>query len=270
MMRVLGEVAGKKPIIIPVPVLSPGLSSYWLSLTTAVPANVARALIGGVKFDIPATDFRLRALVPQRLLTFRESVVAALEMERQNAVAARWTEGAFIFRNYSSDNAFYAKKASGSASCSASVAALWDQVTAIGGKNRYYYMNVLWTLREFMDWIVRGPGLNRGRRHPTELRLGDAVDSWRVVAIDPPHRLTLLFGMKGPGAGVMEFELAMTVEGQARIAVSAFWHPAGALGLLYWYAMAPAHLFIFKGMARAIARRAEQAEAGRKAFRADQ
>jgi hypothetical protein len=115
---------------------------------------------------------------------------------------------------------------------------------------------------------VRGPGLSHGRRHPSELRLGDAVDSWRVVAIDPPHRLTLLFGMKAPGAGVMEFELAVTGEGQACITVSAFWHPAGVWGLLYWYVMAPAHLFIFKGMARAIARRAEQAEAGGEAFRA--
>jgi hypothetical protein len=96
----------------------------------------------------------------------------------------------------------------------------------------------------------------------SELRLGDAVDSWRVVAIDPPRRLTLLFGMKGPGAGVMEFQIAPHGEGRTLVTVSAFWHPAGVWGLLYWYAMAPAHLFIFRGMARAIARRAEQAEAG--------
>jgi uncharacterized protein YbjT (DUF2867 family) len=261
MMRVLGEVIGRKPLIIPVPVLSPGVSSYWLSLTTAVPANFARALIGGLKHDIPATDFRLRELVPQRLLTFREAVVAALEIERRSAVVARWTEGAFVFRNYRSDYAFYAKKASGSASSGAPVSAAWAQVTAIGGKNRYYFANFLWTVREFVDWVLRGPGLNRGRRHPSELRLGDAVDSWRVVAIDPPRRLTLLFGMKGPGAGVMEFEIAPQGEGRTLVTVSAFWHPAGVWGLLYWYAMAPAHLFIFRGMARAIARRAEQAEA---------
>ena len=261
MMRQFGEVVGKKPIIIPVPVLSPGLSSYWLSLTTTVPANVARALIGGLKHDIPATDFRLQELIPQQLLTFKEAVAAALETERRNAVAARWTEGALMFRNYRPDYAFYAKRASGTALSTASVPAVWEQVTAIGGKNRYYYMNALWTLRELLDWLVRGPGLNRGRRHPTDLRLGDTIDSWRVVAIEPPHRLTLLFGMKAPGAGVMEFEIAPEADGRTRITVTAYWHPAGVWGLLYWYALAPAHLFIFKGLTRAIATRAEQAEA---------
>ncbi len=261
MMRQFGEVVGKKPIIIPVPVLSPGLSSYWLSLTTAVPANVAHALIGGLKHDIPATDFRLRELIPQQLLTFKEAVAAALEIERRNAVAARWTEGALMFRNYRPDYAFYAKKASGTALSTASVQAFWEQVTAIGGKNRYYYMNGLWTLREFLDWLVRGPGLNRGRRHPTELRLGDAVDSWRVIAIEPPRRLTLLFGMKAPGAGVLEFEISPEADGRTRITVTAYWHPAGVWGLLYWYALAPSHRFIFKGLTRAIATRAEQTEA---------
>ena len=113
MMRQLAEVLGKRPRIIPVPVLSPGLSSYWLGLVTAVPASVARALIGGLKHDLPARDEALRALVPQRLLGFRESVLVALQAERDHTVAARWTEGAMMFRNYRQDNAYYAKRACG-------------------------------------------------------------------------------------------------------------------------------------------------------------
>ncbi|MCK7515882.1 MAG: DUF2867 domain-containing protein [Desulfobacterales bacterium] len=90
---------------------------------------------------------------------------------------------------------------------SASPKAIWEQITAIGGNNRYYYLNCLWTLREFLDWLLGGPGLNRGRRHPTELRLGDTIDSWKVIGLEPQQRLTLLFGMKAPGSGVLEFEV---------------------------------------------------------------
>ena len=115
MMRQLAEMLGRRPRIMPVPVLSPGLSSYWLGLVTAVPASVARALIGGLKHDLPARDEVLRRLVPQRLLGFREAVQVALQAERDHTVAARWTEGAMMFRNYRQDNAYYAKRAAGSA-----------------------------------------------------------------------------------------------------------------------------------------------------------
>jgi uncharacterized protein YbjT (DUF2867 family) len=263
MMRQFGEVVGKRPRIFPVPVLTPRLSSYWLSLVTTVPANIARALIGGLKHDIPASDFRLRQLIPQPLLSFREAVKAALEAERGNAVAARWTEGALLFRNYRPDYAFYAKQASGTALSSASPKAIWEQITAIGGNNRYYYLNGLWTLRELLDWLLGGPGLNRGRRHPTELRLGDTIDSWKVIGLEPLQRLTLLFGMKAPGSGVLEFEVTPEPTGLTRITATAYWHPAGVWGLLYWYALAPAHRFIFKGLTRAIATRAKRTEKGK-------
>ncbi|NJN47987.1 MAG: SDR family oxidoreductase [Candidatus Competibacteraceae bacterium] len=261
MMRQFGEIVGKRCLVIPVPVLSPGLSSYWLSLVTTVPYNIARALIGGLKHDIPADDRPLRALIPQQLLNFRESINAALETERRNAVAARWTEGALMFRDYRSDYAFYAKKAGGSAVTSASAQAVWDQVAAIGGKNRYYYLNPLWTLRELLDWLAGGPGLNHSRRHPTAVRLGDIIDSWRVVGLEPERRLTLQFGMKAPGAGVLEFEIDPEEDGRTRVTATAYWHPAGVWGLLYWYSLEPFHLIIFKGLTRAIAERAEQAEA---------
>jgi uncharacterized protein YbjT (DUF2867 family) len=257
LMRQFGEMVGKRPIIIPVPVLSPELSAWWLHLVTAVPTNIARALIAGLKHDISADTRALQTLIPQHLLTFREAVEAVFDAERRNAVAARWTEGALMFRDYNPRYAFYAKRVSGSAIAKAPVQAVWHQVASIGGENRYYYLNFLWTIRECIDWLLGGSGLQHKRRHPTELRVGDMVDSWRVIGVEPERRLTLFFGMKAPGAGVLEFELEAEPDGRTRVTATAYWHPAGVWGLLYWYAHLPAHAVIFNGLTRAIAERAE-------------
>ncbi len=258
MMRELGRLAGRRPAIIPVPLLTPRLSSYWLHLVTAVPTNIARALIEGLRHDFTADSNELRRLVPQRLLTFRESLEAAFAAERKHAVASRWTEGSFAIRDYRMDYSYYAKRASGSAVTTTSPAHVWAVLTSIGGENRYFFLDSLWTLREAMDWAVGGPGLNRGRRDASELRVGDTVDSWRVIGIEPRRRLTLAFGMKAPGAGVLEFTLTSESEVRTRLTATAYWHPAGVSGLLYWYALAPAHVVIFDGMTRAIVRRAER------------
>ena len=258
MMRTLAEVAGRRPpLIVPVAVLSPKLSSYWLKFVTAVPTPVARALIEGLKHDFTADTEPLQQLVPQRLLNFRDSVAAAFAAERQGDVEARWVEGAFAMRKGRIDYAFYAKRASGSQVTHASPAALWQVVSSIGGDNRYYYLNSLWTAREVIDWLAGGRGLNRGRRDPQELRLGDQVDSWEVIGLERERRLTLAFGMRAPGAGVLEFEILPLDDRRARVTATAYWHPAGALGLIYWYSLEPAHRVIFDGMTREIARRAE-------------
>lgn len=260
MMKLVAELAGKRqPLIIPVPVLSPGLSSYWLGLVTAVPPDIAKALIGGLKHDFTADDEPLRALVPQRLLSVREAIAAAFTAEQSHRTRARWTEGAFDLRGFRHDVAFYAKKASGKAVAEASAAAVWKQVTGIGGRNRYYYMNVLWAVREFMDWCVGGSGLSRGRRDPDDLRLGDVLDYWTVIGLEPERHLTLHFGMKAPGSGILEFDLQPLDNGRTEVEVTAYWHPRGVWGLLYWYTLVPAHLFLFRGWTKAIARRAELA-----------
>jgi uncharacterized protein YbjT (DUF2867 family)/uncharacterized protein YndB with AHSA1/START domain len=267
MMRALAKAAGRRtPWIIPVPILSPRLSSYWLKFVTAVPTNIARALIEGLKHDFTADTNALRELVPQRLLGFRESIDAAFAAEREGQVAARWVEGAYRMRQQRIDYAYYAKRASGSAVARADPEAVWRVVTAIGGDNRYYYLNGLWTARETLDWLVGGRGLQRGRRDPQDLRVGDKVDSWEVIGIEPGHRLTLAFGMRAPGAGVLEFVVEpLEDHGNAprtRVTATAYWHPAGFLGLAYWFSLEPAHKVIFDGLTREIARRA-QAEAGR-------
>jgi uncharacterized protein YbjT (DUF2867 family) len=263
MMGVLADTAGRrKPLIVPVAVLSPKLSSYWLKFVTAVPTSIAQALIGGLRHDFAADSEELRQLVPQRLLDFRESVEAAFEAERTSNVEARWVEGAFSVRKQRIDYAYYAKRASGSAVSRASPAALWQIVSAIGGDNRYYFLNSLWSLRETMDWMVGGRGLQRGRRDPKDVRVGDKVDSWEVIGVETEKRLTLSFGMRAPGAGVLEFEIDALPGGRSRITATAYWHPAGFLGLAYWYSLEPMHRVIFDGMTREISKRAEALPAG--------
>jgi uncharacterized protein YbjT (DUF2867 family) len=257
MMRAIARLMGRRaPWIVPVPVLTPELSAYWLKFVTAVPANIARALIGGLKHDFTANDEPIRRLIPQPLLGFEDAVRAALEAEKLHAVAARWTEGAFMFRSYRPDYAYYAKRVSGVAETTAGAAQVWKVVAAIGGGNRYYAHDFLWSLREAADWILGGHGMNRGRRDPDSVRVGDVVDSWRVIGVERERRLTLFFGMKAPGSGVLEFAIE-DLGDRRRITATAYWHPAGVWGLLYWYAMAPGHLFIFNAMTGAIARRAE-------------
>lgn len=261
MMIILAEEAGKRrPVIIPVPVLSPKLSSYWLKFITSVPASIAQALIGGLKHDFSASNETLSELIPQRLLGFRESVRAAFTAEQQSQIESRWVEGAFAMRQHRIDYSFYAKQASGSAVTSASPASLWKVVSAIGGNNRYYYLNGLWTIREMMDWLAGGPGLHRGRRDPQHLRVGDRVDSWEVIGMDPERRLSLSFGMRAPGAGVLEFDIKPISQKETSITATAYWHPAGFLGLAYWFSLEPAHKIIFRGLTQEICRRAEALE----------
>lgn len=258
LMRQYGDQVGRRFRLLSLPVLTPRLSSYWLRFVTAVPTSIARALIDGLEHDVIADDAEIRKLIPLDLLDFKRSVQAALDAERNNAVAAHWVEGSIVCRNFHPEYAFYAKKAGDEAETTASAAAVWRQVTAFGGKQGYYYADFLWFLRRLLDWVVGGPSFRRRRRDPDDLRVGDVVDSWRAIAVEPGQRLTLLMEMKGPGAGVLEFVIR-DLGDRRTVSATAYWHPAGPPGLIYWYLLLPAHLFLFKGLTRAIARRAEQA-----------
>lgn len=255
-MRQYAALIGKHPRIIPVGVLTPRLSSYWLRLVTSVPTNIARALIDGLSQDVIANDDRLVRLVPQTLLGFREAATEALEADRQHAVPARWVEASVACREFRPEYAFYAKQTGDSAISSASADALWRVICRVGSNGDFFYAGWLWWLRRTLDWIVGGPSFRRKRRHPDELRVGDAVDAWRVIAIEPNKRLTLLMEMKAPGAGVLEFSITHS-DGARRVAVNAYFHPAGVWGILYWYALLPFHAFIFRGITRVVAERAE-------------
>lgn len=258
MMRSLAAQAEKRrPWIIPVPVLTPRLSSYWLALVTAVPYPVARALIGGLKHSFTADDAALRKLVPQPLIGVDDAIARTLHQERAKRSISRWTEGVFALRGFRHDHAYYSKHATGRAVTDASPADLWAIITDIGGPQRYHYMNWLWLLREIIDWLVGGSGLSRGRRQGRELRVGDVIDYWTVLAVEKERLLTLHFDMRAPGSGALEFEILPAPDKRHELRITAHWHPRGVWGLMYWYAMLPAHLFLFGGWSRRLVRLAE-------------
>jgi uncharacterized protein YbjT (DUF2867 family) len=255
-MRRLCTMLERSTVIIPVPVLTPRLSSYWLRFVTAVPVNIARALIDGLKHDVLADDRRLRELVPIRLKDVEQAIGAALLADREHTLSAHWVEGSIQCRNFEPRYAFYAKRASGATVSAASPDRLWRVICSFGANQDFFSLNFLWHLRGAADWFIGGPSFRRRRRHPEELRVGDVVDAWRVIALQPRRKLTLLLEMKLPGAGVLEFEL-IPHGADTQVRATAYFHPAGVWGLLYWYPLVPFHLWIFKGMTREIARRAE-------------
>ena len=252
-MRRYGALVGKRPIIIPVPVLTPRLSSYWLRLVTSVPTNVARALIDGLSQDVVADDDRLAKLIPQQLLGFDAAAAESLEADRQHAIPVRWVESAIACDEFRPEYSFYAKQAEGSAVGEASTSDLWNVVCQFGHEGEFFYGRPLWWLRRALDWTIGGPSLRRRRRDPAHLRVGDVVDAWRVIAVDSETRLTLLMEMKSPGAGVLEFTI-VDEGAHRRISMHAYWHPAGVWGLLYWYALLPVHVLLFKNTAHGDAR----------------
>ena len=260
-MHCYGRLSGRRPRILAVPVLTPRLSSYWLRLVTSVPTSIARALVEGLEHDFVADDRELRALVPRRLMGLEEAVRAAIEADRNHTVVARWVEGAIACRNFRPEYGYYAKRAGGTAQGPASADEVFRVVCGIGEGGDWYYANLLWWIRRAADWLAGGPSFRRQRRHPTELRVGDVVDSWRVIALEPGRRLTLFMEMNGPGAGVLEFVVKPGPGGSgSSVSATAYWHPAGLAGLLYWYSLVPAHLFIFRGLTRAIQRRASSTD----------
>ncbi|NIS91425.1 MAG: DUF2867 domain-containing protein [Woeseiaceae bacterium] len=254
-MRTYGALVGKRPVILPVPVLTPRLSSYWLRLVTAVPTNIARALIDGLSQNVIARDNRLATLIPQDLMTVEQAAADALNADRQHAVPVRWVEGSIAFKSFRPEYSFYAKQASGTAETSARAEDIWKVVCRIGVGGDFFYGRPLWWLRRAIDWVLGGPSFRRKRRHPTELRVGDVVDAWRVIAIETNKQLTMMMEKKAPGAGVLEYRIRDGGEVRS-VSVHGYWHPAGAWGLLYWYLTLPIHSLLFKGMSREIARRA--------------
>lgn len=257
LMRQYGELIGSRFWLLSLPVLTARLSSYWLKLVTAVPTNIARALIDGLEHDVIANDEEIRKIIPLELKDFKLSVTAALEAEQSNNVSAHWAAGSIVCRNFHPEYAYYAKRAGSEVATQASANALWRQVTAFGGDEGYYYAESLWFLRRLINWFAGGPSFSRRRRHPTDVRVGDVIDAWRVIAAKPEKQLTLLMEMRGPGSGVLEF--VINDKGDHRtLSAIAYWHPAGPAGLIYWYSLLPVHAFLFRGLTAAIAKRAEK------------
>lgn len=249
-------VSGKKRLLIPIPFPTRWISVWFLNVITSVPPTIAKALIQGLKHDLIADDRALRALIPQPLIAFDEAVRRTLKEEEQLVNSSDWGYDAQAFARWRPEYGYYPKQAGCTVNTSASLAALWKVVNQIGGKEGYFFGNVLWKTRGAMDLLV-GHRLAKGRPEKEHLQTGDAVDSWKVIIVEPEKQLTLLFGMKAPGLGRLSFTLRDKGD-HRELDVRAWWHPHGMPGLFYWLLMIPAHLFIFRGMARRIARLAEQ------------
>ena len=249
-------VSGKRRPLIPVPFPTRWISVWFLNVITSVPPTTAKALIQGLKHDLIADDRALRALIPQPLIAFDEAVRRTLKEEEQLVNSSDWGYYAQAFARWRPEYGYYPKQAGCTVNTSASSGALWEVINQIGGKEGYFFGNVLWKTRGAMDLLV-GHRLAKGRPERAYLQTGDAVDSWKVIIVEPEKQLTLLFGMKAPGLGRLSFTLRD--KGDHRdLDVRAWWHPHGMPGLFYWLLMIPAHLFIFRGMARRIAHLAEQ------------
>lgn len=260
MMKQFGALVGRHPHILALPLVSPHLSSLWLSLVTTVPTNVARALVGGLEHDLLVEDQALRQLIPLPLKPYRAAVEAALHTERTADERPRWVEGSMLHRQNRPDFGFYAKHLRAEGKTAASAEALWRQVGSIGGDNGYYFLDVLWQMRGFFDLLVGGVGMRRGRPASGTLAVGDALDFWRVIGLETGKRLTLLAEMRIPGSATFELEIQSLAEGSRLISVTAHFHPAGVAGITYWNALLPIHKVLFRGLIRQIIRRAEQDE----------
>nr|WP_318382191.1 DUF2867 domain-containing protein [uncultured Enterobacter sp.] len=249
-------VSGRHRPLIPLPLPTRFISVWFLQVITSVPPSIAKALIEGLKHDLLADDRALRALIPQTLIPFDDAVRQTLKEEAQLVNSSDWGFDPQAFARWRPEYGYFAKQAGHTVSTPASLDALWTVINGIGGKERYFFGNLLWQTRAALDRLV-GHKLAKGRPERHWLAPGDAVDSWKVIVVEPEQDLTLLFGMKAPGLGRLCFTLRD--KGTHReLDVRAWWHPHGMPGLFYWLLMMPAHLFIFRGMARRIARLAEQ------------
>ncbi|MCA1922028.1 SDR family oxidoreductase [Buttiauxella noackiae] len=249
-------ISGKRRPLIPIPLPTSWISVWFLNMITSVPPTIAKALIQGLKHDLLAEDRDLRTLIPQKLLTFDDTVRATLEDEHKLANSQDWGYDAQAFARWRPEYGYFPKQAGCTLKTSAELADLWQVVNQIGGKEGYFFGNILWKTRGYMDLLV-GHRLAKGRPERQMLEVGDLVDSWKVIIVEPQKELTLLFGMKAPGLGRLSFTLRD--HGKYRtLDVRAWWHPHGTAGLFYWLVMIPAHLFIFRGMARRICQLSEQ------------
>jgi uncharacterized protein YbjT (DUF2867 family)/uncharacterized protein YndB with AHSA1/START domain len=260
LMDIYAEEAGLATrLIIPVPVLTPRLSSYWIHLVTPVPAFIARPLAEGLSNPVVCQENSIRSMVPQDLLGCRETIRLALGRVQKRCVDTCWTDaGLFPVPEWLQDGDVpYAGgtilESGFRIVLDATPEQVWKPISKIGGQTGWYAAKFLWTARGAFDRLVGGSGLRRGRRHPVELQVGDAVDFFRVLKIEPPHRLQLLAEMKFPGEATLEFSVHPLGNGGTELQQYSRYLPKGLSGLAYWYVFYPFHQWVFRGMLRGIA-----------------
>jgi hypothetical protein len=261
-MREYARLRGLRRFLIPVPVLTPKLSSMWLGLTTPVYARVGRKLIEGVRNPTVVTDDEALRIFDIRPMGLGEAISRAMRNEDRKFALTRWSDAiSSAGRTESWGGVKFGSRLvdSRTLSVSAGPRDAFAPIRRLGGRRGWYYANWLWRLRGFIDLLVGGVGMRRGRRDPEELQVGDALDFWRVEAYEPDRRLRLAAEMKLPGRAWLEYEVRPH-EGGSEIRQTAVFDPVGLGGLLYWYGIYPLHGRIFGGMLRAVKKQAERCE----------
>lgn len=260
MMEVFAEVRGLKRIIIPVPVLSPTLSGKWVGLITPIPNSLAVPLIKGIINPVLADTTKAEKYFPEiKPIPYRQAVELTLEKIKKNAVETRWSGALGNFGSYKLTDKEGLLKEVRTVTTDASPHSLYRSFTSIGGTTGWLAWNWAWRLRGFMDKVAGGPGLSRGRRDPHDLRVGEPLDFWRVEALEEDKMMRLRAEMKVPGKAWLQFEI-IPKGGKSQLVQTALYAPKGLLGALYWYALYPAHLFLFGSMARNVVKAAEVIE----------
>lgn len=263
MMTGYARVRGLRRYLIPVPVLTPRLSSYWAHWMTPIPSDIARPLIEGLRNEIIVRDAIAQAIFPDiQPMNYESAVRLALQHLAASAVETSWSDA--LVSSQPQRKPIILTTHEGMVIeqrqhiVNAAPESTFRVFSGLGGEHGWLYFNWAWRLRGILDRIVGGVGFRRGRRHPDEVRVGDAVDFWRVEAVEENQLLRLRAEMKVPGLAWLQFAAEPVNENRTRLTQTAFFAPKGLFGWLYWYGLYPIHSLIFSGLVRRVGERAER------------
>lgn len=246
-----------KRYIFPVPILTPRLSSLWIGLVTPVSTSIARPLAEGLKNETVCRTNEATLFMPQKLHTAEEAISAAIGHLKEGNIETSWSMSGEIpgDPDWAGGTSFHDDRKK---RVKASAEKTFEVVCSIGGQKGYWGADFLWQLRGLLDQIIGGPGLRRGRRHPKDLKFGEAVDFWRVRQLEHPKKLTLHAEMWLPGDAELDFEIQPISDEECEVTQTARFQPRGLLGILYWYSVVPMHYFVFQFMINGIKKDAEK------------
>ncbi len=254
---------GLKRLLIRTPVYAPRLSAYWVHMVTPIQWNVILPLIEGLNAEIIVRDDLARRLFPQiQPLDFQTALQLALGRVQNDTVETSWSDALVTSQGdvrpvkLTTIEGMIVEQRNLLVDLSADV--IFKAYTGLGGDRGWLYLNWTWEVRGWIDKLVGGVGLRRGRRHPDEIWVGESLDFWRVEAIEPGRLIRLRAEMKVPGKAWLEFQSLPQPDGRTLLTQTAYFAPRGIFGLLYWYILYPLHSFIFSGMIRKVAERAQK------------
>ncbi len=253
------KVRGFKRYVFNVPVLTPRLSSYWLYFMTSTSFSLAQSLVDSLKNEVVCKNNDIEKIIPHRCLPYEEAVQRAFSKIAENSVVSSWKDAWVSGTLHGDYNDFIQVPSYGcltderQQTFQRDPAKVLENIWSIGGERGWYGMNWLWKLRGYLDKMVGGVGLRRGRTNQHTIEPGDALDFWRVLLADEKNMRLLLYAeMKLPGDAWLEFHIEPHAQG-GTLYQNATFRPNGLLGRLYWYSVSPMHFFVFGKMIRNIA-----------------